>query len=37
VKGGDVRENNIKVDLGDIIYVDVVCVRKKTGHNGESL
>lgn len=37
VKGGYVRENNIKVVMGEIIHVDVVSVRKKTGRNGESL
>jgi hypothetical protein len=31
VKGGDLRENNIKVDLGEIIYADVasVCSEKE--------
>ena len=40
VKGGDLRENNIKVDQGEIRYADVAIVfffRKKMGHNSESL
>jgi len=37
VKRGDLMENNIKVDLGEIRYEDVVSVRKNTGDNGESL
>jgi hypothetical protein len=31
VKGGDLKENNIKVDLGEIRYADVASVRKKWG------
>jgi len=38
VNGGDLRENNIKVDLREIrMRMWPLFVRKKFGHNGESL